>query len=1761
VNYHVSNGYRSEVMGIPSGRKCYCRICPRGYACPNGIDAQRCIGIRIDAYQIEEGKSHCNLMGDNQNPHAEIKDPVVRQAMHEESRAYNLITASCNNIDFKSGLDLRRGSMSSALADHSIDCGDSCSYKDHELELQEESGTLYTRRSYTVKNFGIKQVLRMLVSPDPKLNTLLELLYSFSNPYNVQRYTLYRLLGGIDLYAAVDKSLYDEDWTAQMHDKFGKGEMSSKWTFDDKRRAAFLASKCANVWGREHKSLWYFPEDYCARRKSKIIPGTDNMRVMDPAEKCEICDVGSGTNVNIDTFVKSYADWFSMHNSYMVFQKDIAQENQVTGAYEWTYDRAHTVWFIPGRRQDNWDGMEKHLSCKFCVNGTYEEDRKCVQVPAGWYSPPDSLGGMGYIWADIVDNQCKQSSSLFSSSGASACSTCTVSADGNSAMYLKKTGEKTFHYPDGTSDKLTMNTCVSCGEGSYSIGNETCPMCPNGTVPKFPLDHGMCEACHNRNSTFVGCGSNLVRKSNITCDVCGAGQYADGRGECKNCTVGTFCSEPGCGGTIFNNSTGMCTEAKCQDCENNLVADTEGLSKCFKCPENEKPERTVKCVCVGGMYRNSTTNECMQAPAGSYVKNETLKQCALGTYSSYSGSSECTQCAGGWYTEGIGSTKCIGCPVGHRCGTGFNIQECAKGTWQDMTKSEVCNPAGPGYYVPRNGSSNQTYCMGETSGLACKACSGLMFPSTGKCIPCKGCNLTNYIDIPCNASSENGDICKSCNEIHCNGFHKGRECSGACAANDTILNNTSAPNVTGCYHNKMRVFQPTQSCNPCIVRCTFGQYISKECNLQGDAKCESCTHGVDKNHTCGVGKYFEKVCMGQEVNVNNLNDEEWRISADDVCTDCTTDCGRDNFISDNACSRKGQEDRKCSPCTSTCDKGFYKEGTCTGSGTSDGITCIACTVCTPGYYMRGVCGENNVECVPCTTGCNPGFQLAGNCSGLGYTDNVCLDTCKNINNESLGCAETGQYVSDCINIEDDGCQACTASCGKGHYISESCSMYSTSDTKCTPCKVYNGLNERTSPCQLGERQTHQCEGDSDVDTSLCEWCGICGLDEYISAPCQGLFGTLECTSCPVCDEGSIRYDRCFGHTSESTVECKTCPPLCDPGYYVNKPCSTSCTPCNPIDCGAGYYKIFNCDATISSFLMQYQYATPFENSLKPSQCVKCQYQCPLDTYLVNNCDGETKTDVNHCIPCECPSTHWMSRRCSMDVTSTTDEDVGCTKCVTVEECSAKNKHGDQFYLSGRCEGSFVAPECKPCTTECPAGYLKPDMESCTDTKDSECILDTTCFSPCPTGHYLIQECAFGVSRVCAPCMPCAPGEFISTECSTTTFNQSNVCRRCVELCEEGYNSQHGKCTGVTTTDSVVCAVDKTRLTSPCPANWFQSNGMTKLSGNLNAMQQDGMHSLLAMDMFVSAQARRYAVVIGNMVNIYNMERILSYKDPDAPQCSIPLLQNWTMTMSIAFDDSGTSLFLTQGGDQTIDDEVMKCVNVHQCEQAECFVWQIATAQINVFATGKIMSGCTLVPLQNKLICVVAGVSGGVPISEIRLASTILADGFAKLVSATPLNANKTENFTFFASVPVLVPRPHNAGWYVYVIGRGKENGLEYSIQLRRYLFGTDFGVLDGDVMLTSNHHTVKVDYEVVSTTYGIHTSTRIHGMAYRADMEAIVATGETDAGFVLLDFDLVNQNLSITVLKNGALDEGWDDMWFDIATVNWMPENFGTQVI
>jgi hypothetical protein len=1357
---------------IPPRKDCYCKVCPIGYFCPNGVDAIRCRVVNPLFHQIHPGEATCNLSPDN----TRAWSSSTEAELSETRRA-----VKCNSLIGTAGgagtgwFKWTRGDQDSINKNWRYTQRLTDFMYDPDLHTESliangvvahwEDGSVVTLLWDTIL-VEQPQGARDKKPPHTKMIQRRKIISPLHYPANTlpPRTITEKALTCISTVPGSPEPCFPAQPRLELYSSLYKYQVSDNPTRFEGVDAAIDAyvthEKDIKDCGKPHHGGWgsiyedeyvtyaACPADSYAAATTQVF--TDNhgnsKTGVGTAKDCTMCPAGMLRVPDRTNFLPATVFSYS-------FVDDGSREIKclvLSGAHD-------------ANNQNDWLNM-----CVGCSYGKYRVSNYasgCTDVPKGYYTPQSD--GVGYMGLDQLLT-CTETFEYTSTVGATRCEKCEDAGKGIQV-----------HPNDPVlADGSQIRYCEQCPTGKYrtSISGERCLSCSHKDLSKTKSVDSTgpggqehlgwyvpnrwqteCVLCHQDDQNGVAL-SKLVKIDDTTCGHCGYNEHAY-LGECYPCKAHTVCTEGSCGGHT-GEIDGNPVRVGCDLCSDVQVS-RDGA--CVTCgPNMIQDENSCRCRGAGlyeeteGVEEDGTDKVCSPAPPGTYSEANDppeLKDCSLGTYTVNSGSQICKPCPAGYHTPTVGwKTDCELCPIGHSCpgrATGALAVPCKAGTFNDQLGALLCVLCTGDKFCPDRGMDTPLTCVGETDlvGTSCVNCTGTTFPVSGPynaeekryggtCQVCSGCDVGSRIHTPCvqEGTPDTDDVCVPClSEGYKCGtgqFLTGVFCSSSCFHPHglNVLTRESPPNQPGCLVNKRRDFGETRACGDCSVGCAVGQYVEQICEGHQDWVCGNCTNGLQ----CPENHYFHRKCFGAD-QVDSLG-----AFSDDICVECTVNCGAGRFISKDTCEPTDSKDRQCSDCKSTCASDEWIDGDCSGTSLSDHTTCKPCRTCPDGTYISGICDgkqHSDVECLACTQDCGSTAYPAGDCDGLHHVDRVCVSC-------NASYCPIGKYrpqEEECTG--DYTCYQCNSACATNQYVSKTCSdKRMDTNIECTGCKQECGSTSST-----GFRLISPCDGQAEYDTASCLKCPVCDRGQYVKEKCQGLVDSVRtCAPCKKnCDDTyQLLFDPCGGNSGRDDSQCKQCYPTCPPGQYFINPCGgggTNCLPCPT--CPQNTYEINQCgglfggasmvNISISNDREMVVFGAEMGASI-PRMCELCKWQCPVDHYLEINCHGKTDRDVNECKECKCDPGMYGHKRCSMGNHTTVDhaEEFECRTCIT--SCP------ENFYLRGECATNLAPPRCVECTEVCAAGYTRGSDTICGGTTDITCIRDVSCFTPCRAGTYRAQ---------------------------------------------------------------------------------------------------------------------------------------------------------------------------------------------------------------------------------------------------------------------------------------------------------------------------------------------------------------------------------------------------------------------------------------
>jgi len=391
--------------------------------------------------------------------------------------------------------------------------------------------------------------------------------------------------------------------------------------------------------------------------------------------------------------------------------------------------------------------------------------------------------------------------------------------------------------------------------------------------------------------------------------------------------------------------------------------------------------------------------------------------------------------------------------------------------------------------------------------------------------------------------------------------------------------------------------------------------------------------------------------------------------------------------------------------------------------------------------MTGICG---LECEEpedgCATLCEPGFVRPEgvNCS---YPCEAC----------SQPLPENSVWVDGCVFGCADGtflggtggtCKPCTV-CTTGQFVFTPCQPRSNTDCRNCPAQVLPQYGEYTGEYDfVNLRCIYQCKGNI-PNGNTCR----CPEGKYIN-------GSLQCTECSECGNGTFVTTPCGLDTDTVCEPCSVCPE----NSWETRSCrtvsgDTECAVCT--ECSDGTFPVTSCLAR------------------KDRECRQCT-ECGLEQYETSPCNPFVTGANRACSDCStCVAGEYVNRSCG------SMEDTICKPCRNL-------KPGGSEWT-----GQFVGGECEWECLNNFVGQQRPDGSwTCTVCREGYYMVDRACVacSTCPTGEEVAVECNANANTECKPCTkPNAsffdplPHHACNWQCNPGWFQQDGNCTACSEV--------------------------------------------------------------------------------------------------------------------------------------------------------------------------------------------------------------------------------------------------------------------------------------------------------------------------------------------------------------------------------------------
>ncbi|XP_025092622.1 proprotein convertase subtilisin/kexin type 5-like isoform X1 [Pomacea canaliculata] len=650
-----------------------------------------------------------------------------------------------------------------------------------------------------------------------------------------------------------------------------------------------------------------------------------------------------------------------------------------------------------------------------------------------------------------------------------------------------------------------------------------------------------------------------------------------------------------------------------------------------------------------------------------------------------------------------GHLVCALCPGSYRTGlvADDKCQNCSAGnttaTTSSTSSTDCYQPAcSPGY--KRNTTTNQ-----------CELCPyGYYQPEQwqDECSPCN----TNF------TTNNTGSTSSS-------------DCIFVCpAGSEDPGNHTCQPCPRGSYRaNSLQDrFLRCTACNTSFTTVTTGSTSSNDCNIT------ACSPGYMRNATtnqcvlCPYGYYqpeqWQDTCI--PCNTNYTTNNTGSTSSSDclfVCPAGSEDIGNHTC---QPCPRGFYrssllQDRflKCTACNTnftTVTTGSTSSNNCNITACSPGhrrnITTNQCELCDYGYFQPEQWQDT---CIPCNTNYTTSNTGSTNPSDCKF---VCPPGYEDPGNQTCQPCQQGYFRSNSLADRFLGCTACTATfttAGIGSTSSNSCNI-----TACSPGYMRNSSTNQCVACNYGYYQPLkwqdmclQCNANyttantASTNASDCRF--YCQPGYEVQAPGK--------TTCSPCSRGTYK-------TNDGDDKFRACQ-NCSSGNTTDGTAAWSASLCNITVCAAGQV-IMNgrCVPCSANF---------YQNESLPFSYTKCT-ACPPGTGTRQ--DGQTSQAA--CLPMCGPGQQYNS---------------------TVSQCVACPQ--------GKWNSGNASQQFDPCAP-CPATYVTvgegaTSADNCTlkDCPPGEYIATNDSCKPCPNGTYQDARRQYN-------CRTCPAGTNTSSEGTT-----------------------------------------------------------------------------------------------------------------------------------------------------------------------------------------------------------------------------------------------------------------------------------------------------------------------------------------------------------------------------------------------------------
>ena len=975
----------------------------------------------------------------------------------------------------------------------------------------------------------------------------------------------------------------------------------------------------------------------------------------------------------------------------------------------------------------------------------------CSVCAIGKYAPGAGITGEGYITsynpAIGFRDACRDCPpySTTTAQGSSSISACTCNA-----------GYTSMHAP-------FENACWHCESGKYKpeSGSAPCTLCPSNSQQEVGYQNAQTtpQSC----KCNVGYTGIVDGTPEGTCDACAPGTYKDllGPGACQSCDANTYSgagasactscpdysrAETGsddigdckcnAGYELNEDVCDICEAGKfstgngdsCQSCAGDSIASSPGASSCNDCPTADNKvanDANTACVCNIG-YKTLSGGVCQACPAGRYqdeIDKTVCKNC-IGGYKTtvnadrsqeitaatsvqqcackkgyFIDGDTCTTCADETYLDVFDGTECFACPDNTRTSSddrpfdqASECRECAKCaqgsfvsttcTGNTDTGCTVCPDFETTTAIDHYEGISACLCQAgyESNSGTCEACSVGQYKDTTGDTDCIDCSHgftpapgeTDPAECQCNAgyTLSNG-ACTQCAA----GTYKPARGDEPCTACPTWSHSSGAGSLACVCANGYEFDVETQTC----VQCDAGYYK----NIIGNHTCAQCD--PDK-FAASSGTTLCSICPPDSSTLDQYGSEfcvcnaGYEFDGTDGCTSCPS--GKFKQQHDEMVPNA---DDKCQLCTTTCDAGYRLDATTQCTSTTN-RQCILCQDNSQSLETHG----NNV----CP--CNAGYELD--------TDTATCEPCARGTYSTAGTScqacPGGQYQDQ---TAQSSCDDCTAQCGSGQYIVQSCT--DTSNIICDSCLT----------CESGGvYEANSCDGtNTTADGTPPDPCAVCTAGHYCVAgeTVQRVCGNLGNTP-----PGTDAPDQCgcsAGQYVDNETACDaSCCVDCIADYFCYNGYKTQCPDGTSTDDGFLGSDLTHCHCPLGHLRLTTTISDGSE--FNGNEWYECQ-QCSSDTYCPRDAVSETQCPVCAAGDPACNGAVWSSTssagsdqkldcKCPIGYYKSIDP-VWCTICPPGTFCA----DGDQLicaYELQNSHGSINEGQSSIDSCTCNAGFYR-----------------------------------------------------------------------------------------------------------------------------------------------------------------------------------------------------------------------------------------------------------------------------------------------------------------------------------------------------------------------------------------------------------------------------------------------------------------------